>query len=225
MPSKSKRPAEEEPEELVQIQFESQETQEISQIYQIPNTSTPKQLDLLLNSIYHQDLNYSYFINEQEIQTQLRNIESSVERVIKITYLPQAIFKVRTVTRCSTTLSGHTEAILNLLFSPDGKSLASASGDTTVRVWNLLTESPRYTLKSHSNWVQNLAWSPDCRWLVSGGMDSNLLLWDAEKGIEIGKMVGHKAPITDVCFEPLHLNQNLIRMVLGSITIRYPRIV
>jgi hypothetical protein len=67
MPSKTKRPAEDEEEELVQIQFESQETQETSQIYQIPNSSTPKQLDLILNSIYTNDLNYSYFINQDEI--------------------------------------------------------------------------------------------------------------------------------------------------------------
>ena len=184
MPSKTTT---EEPIEQVQIQFESGETLELSQTFQIPNSSTPKQLDLILNSILNQDLNYSYFIQDKEIQRELRDIDRSVEKVIKVTYLPQAIFKVRTVTRCSTTLSGHTEAVLNLLFSPDGKSLVSASGDTTVRVWNLMTESPRFTLKGHCNWVQNLAWSPDCKWVVSGGMDCSLIVWDAEKGRDLDK--------------------------------------
>ena len=42
---------------------------------------------------------------------------------------------------------GHAEAVLCVSFSPDGKQLASGSGDTTVRLWDLNTETPLFTCK------------------------------------------------------------------------------
>jgi len=42
---------------------------------------------------------------------------------------------------------GHAEAVLCVSFSPDGKQLASGSGDTTVRLWDLYTETPLFTCK------------------------------------------------------------------------------
>lgn len=42
---------------------------------------------------------------------------------------------------------GHAEAVLCVSFSPDGKQLASGSGDTTVRLWDLNTETPMFTCK------------------------------------------------------------------------------
>lgn len=43
--------------------------------------------------------------------------------------------------------AGHTEAVIAVSFSPDGKSLASGSGDTTVRFWDLSTQTPLFTCK------------------------------------------------------------------------------
>ena len=40
---------------------------------------------------------------------------------------------------------GHAEAVLSVAFSPDGQQLASGSGDTTVRFWDLTTQTPLYT--------------------------------------------------------------------------------
>ena len=49
----------------------------------------------------------------------------STEQTLELTYQPLALFKVRPVTRCTDTLPGHTEAILHVSYSPDGKHLAS----------------------------------------------------------------------------------------------------
>ena len=46
-------------------------------------------------------------------------------------------------------MAGHAEAVLATQFSPEGRSLASGSGDTTVRIWDLTTESPQFTLEGN----------------------------------------------------------------------------
>ncbi|GJN32581.1 hypothetical protein PR202_gb21095 [Eleusine coracana subsp. coracana] len=86
---------------------------------------------------------------------------------------------------------GHTEAVLAVSFSPDGKCLASGSGDTTVRFWDLSTQTPLFTCKGHKNWVLCIAWSPDGKHLVSGSKSGELILWDPKTGKQLG------SPLTD----------------------------
>ena len=87
-----------------------------------------------------------------------------------LTYKPEALFSVRPITRASSTLEGHNEAVLALDFSPDGESLVSGSGDTTVRIWDILTETPLYTCEAHKHWVLAVCFSPDGKKIASGGM-------------------------------------------------------
>ena len=48
------------------------------------------------------------------------------------------------------------------------RSLASGSGDTTVRLWDIFTETPLHTCKAHKHWILSIAWSPDGKRLASG---------------------------------------------------------
>lgn len=153
---------------------------------------------------------YAFFINNEEIiDTIEKHVEKqklSTEHVLNIVYQPQSIFRVRPVSRCSSSLAGHDQAILSVSFSPDGKQLATGSGDSTVRFWDLSTETPMFTGKGHQGWVLCIAWSPDSKFLVSGSMDSNLQLWDPVKGLALGAPLrGHSKWITAVVWEPLHL--------------------
>ena len=66
-------------------------------------------------------------------------------------------------------LPGHGGPVHAVAFSPDGRHLASASDDRTVKVWAVWTGQEALTLKGHTGPVYSVAFSPDGRLLVSGG--------------------------------------------------------
>ena len=141
------------------------------------------------------------------------NLELSGEEKLQIVYRPQAIFRVLPVTRCTSRLMGHTEAVLSVSFSPDSKVLASGSGDSTVRLWDIDTEMPIDTLTGHKTWVQVLSWAPNAERLLSGSRDGSIFVW---KGSTPMKLKGHKDFITSASWEPLHINPTCSRVVTAS---------
>jgi WD40 repeat protein len=79
----------------------------------------------------------------------------------------------------SIVLTGHTDEITSLAWSPDAPLLATASKDSTVRLW---TEAGAEVaiLAGHTNWAVSLAWSPDGKWLASGSADGTARIWRAD---------------------------------------------
>lgn len=223
--AKNNVPEEEKPTGHIVAQFQSSEGDFETPALNLPIATTTEELQILLNQLLNQEddpLPYSFFVDEQEIvsgiyKDVIQGQNKSTENVIKILYQPQAIFKVRAVTRCSSTLSGHTEAILSVVFSPDGSQLASGSGDKTVRIWDLNTETPQFTLTGHTNWVETVAWSPDGNILASGGMDKTIRLWNPKTGKPIGDALkAHRNCITSISWEPMHSNAECNRFASSS---------
>lgn len=84
-------------------------------------------------------------------------------------------------TPLATPLAGHTGAVYLTSFSPDGRTLATASYDQTVRLWDVSRRSapkPLGTLKGHTSWVTSSVFSPDGRTLATAGNDKTVRLWD-----------------------------------------------
>ena len=114
---------------------------------------------------------------------------------------------MRAVSRCSSSILGHGEAILATSFSPRSSSkLATGSGDSTARIFDCDTGTPQHTLKGHTSWILVVSWSPDDSTLATGSMDNTVRLWDPKTGDALGApLKGHNKWVTSLAWEPYHL--------------------
>lgn len=210
------------------VKFLSQENEFAGSPVEVPSDSSSKQLEELVNSLLenHEKLPYAFYINDIEVVGSLRDtlqslIESSggfsTEDTLTINYQPLSLYKVRPVTRCVETMPGHTDAVIHVSYSPDGKRLASGGGDMSVRFWNVTTSMPMFTCQGHQHHVLCTAWSPNGQHFVSADRSGEIRVWDPANGSQRGSpMRGHRKWVTSISFEPLHMDVNSVRFATSS---------
>ena len=98
--------------------------------------------------------------------------------------------------------SGHSGAVTALAFAPDGKTVASGSPDTTIRLWDVAGRRALRTLEGHDAGVQGLAFAPDGKTLASASRDGTIRLWDVIVERPPTLLGQQKEPVWCVAFAP-----------------------
>ncbi|XP_071823435.1 transcription initiation factor TFIID subunit 5-like [Apostichopus japonicus] len=125
----------------------------------------------------------------------LQELEKEAEDVM------ERIMDERSSTDCKV-LVGHSGPVYATSFSPDRNLLLSASGDGTVRLWNLFTFSTLVCYKGHNFPVWDVAFGPFGHYFVSCGKDRTARLWTTESHQPIRLFAGHYSDTNCVCFHP-----------------------
>ena len=99
-------------------------------------------------------------------------------------------------------LTGHTDSVLTVAFSPSGNTLASGGSDGTVRGWNVRSGTLFETITAHGRSVRSVRFSPDGSTLASAGADKLIRLWDVWNGELRRTFVGHSGSLDTVAFSP-----------------------
>ncbi|MCI0640909.1 MAG: WD40 repeat domain-containing protein [Gemmataceae bacterium] len=97
-----------------------------------------------------------------------------------------------------TILKGHSELVYNLAFSSDGKHLATASFDNTVKLWEAATGKEIKTFggpQGHQKMVLSVALSNDGSMIASGSVDNTLKIWDVPLGSPLRNLAAQEAVI------------------------------
>jgi WD40 repeat protein/predicted Ser/Thr protein kinase len=96
----------------------------------------------------------------------------------------------------------HWNRVFSVAFSPDGKTVASGSGDHTVKLWAFPSGDELHTLSGHAADVETVAFSPDGKTLACASGDKTVKLWDVSTGIQRLSLIGHSGVVTHLAYSP-----------------------
>lgn len=100
------------------------------------------------------------------------------------------------------TCYGHTHGVRGIAFSPDGTLVATASQDSSIKLWDANTGQAAKTLRGHKGYVDQVVFSPDGTFLASRSNDRTIKIWDVRSGELTATLEGHQNYIAEITFSP-----------------------
>jgi WD40 repeat protein len=97
---------------------------------------------------------------------------------------------------------GHLGSVWACAISPDGATIASASSDQTVKLWDAHTGEEVRTLSGHTSMVVGCTFSPDGKLVASAGADGTVRVWNCQDGVEHRVLKGHDRDVSACRFSP-----------------------
>jgi serine/threonine protein kinase len=137
---------------------------------------------------------YGYF-KSQEVNPQIAPINSPTNKLTTRKKISEHSFLDKTLT-------GHSDSVQSVVYSPDGRYLASGSGDKNIKIWEVATGKQLRTLTGHSDTVSSVLYSPDGRYLASGSNDKNIKIWEVATGKQLRTLTGHYGEVYSVIYSP-----------------------
>ena len=105
--------------------------------------------------------------------------------------------------------SGLSATAFGVAFSPDGKTLAAATGDLfqpskpgEIKLWDVASRTELRTLRGHNGGLSSVAYSPRGDRLASASADGTVRVWDVASGAEVRALRGHKGVVFRVVWSP-----------------------
>jgi WD40 repeat protein len=97
---------------------------------------------------------------------------------------------------------GHKSGIKDLIFSPDGRLIASCSNDFQIKIWDVQTLTEIGNLKGHTDWVRSIVFNKSGTELLSASDDKTIKLWDIAERRELKNFTGHSDMVMAAVFSP-----------------------
>ena len=113
-----------------------------------------------------------------------------------------ALHRAVQASRIKYTLTGHTDEVSDVEFSPDGTKLASGSLDHTAKLWDPASGKELFTLEGHTDQVMQVRFSPDGKQLATASRDGTARIWDVATGQALMTLAGHTVRLTDIKYSP-----------------------
>jgi WD40 repeat protein/serine/threonine protein kinase len=99
---------------------------------------------------------------------------------------------------CYRTYEAHSNEVLSVALSADGRWAFSGSRDKTLRLWEVSSGKCLRTFDGHTSWVNSVAVGGDGHWVLSGSMDGILRLWEVSSGKCLRTFDGHRLSVGSV---------------------------